>query len=65
MPPRLIPGRSIPLVSTVFEIVTVVVADCAAFTVRVALLLVTLPTELETVTENCAPLLEVASVGVV
>jgi hypothetical protein len=40
-------------------------ATAAAFTVRTALLLVVLPAELETTTENWAPLLEVASAAVV
>ena len=37
----------------------------AGFTVRVAALLVTLPAELLTTTENCAPLSEVVVAGVV
>ena len=40
-------------------------ATGAALTVSVAALLVTLPTELLTMTVNCAPLSAVVSVGVV
>jgi hypothetical protein len=41
------------------------VGGAAAFTVRVAALLATLPAELLTTTVNCAPLSELAVAGVV
>ena len=59
----LVPIAWLPKVKEVGEMARPAVV--AGLTVRVAALLVTLPAALPTVTENCAPLSEVVSAGVV